>query len=83
MDKDRLKKMYGKVLESHYNGSLIMTDFVALPTQTFDDVSGKWIPYSFSMFIELKQNELSEENYRGVSTFLESVFGFECVVDIL
>ena len=77
MDQNRLKKICEMALESR---GITVTEFRALPTQSYDHEQGKWVPDSYSLFLVLKQIKDCDDN-RNVSSFIESVIGFECVVD--
>jgi hypothetical protein len=92
MDQNRLKKICEVALESR---GVIVTEFRALPTQLFDHEKGKWVPDSYSLFLGVKRKSEpvlekmgGDATYRQVSSefgdlerFLETLLGFECVVD--
>jgi hypothetical protein len=92
MDQNRLKKICEVALESR---GVIVTEFRALPTQLFDHEKGKWVPDSYSLFLGVKRKTEpvlekmgGDATYRQVSSefgdlerFLETLLGFECVVD--
>jgi hypothetical protein len=84
MEQDRLRKMCELALDTSYSGVSI-SEFRALPTHKFDEESGKWIPDSYSLFIMLKKQPVncSDQDYRGVEKFFESLLGFETCVDFV
>jgi hypothetical protein len=83
MDQDRLKKMYQKLLDESYNNRLVISEFRALPTQTYDNEKNEWVPDSHSIFIMIKDKEPQNLRELGICNLLEGVFGFECVIDFL
>jgi hypothetical protein len=92
MDQNRLKKICEMALDSR---GVIVTEFRALPTQMFDPEKGEWVPDSYSLFLGVKrklepvlEKVGGDATYRQVSSefgdlerFLETLLGFECVVD--
>lgn len=95
MDKiDRIKKIVETSLNSSFGGEILIESIQVLPTQKYDESSNEWIPDSFSIFLNLKDKR-NPENKRDyyhfvsdhpsyqVSTFLESLLGFECCVDFV
>ena len=92
MDQNRLKKICDMALESR---GVVITEFRALPTQLFDHEKGKWVPDSYSLFLSLRRKYSAElersggdVTYRYSSSeiedlvrFLETLLGFECVID--
>jgi hypothetical protein len=85
MDQDRLKKIVQSALDISY-GNITIKEFRLLPTNKLDEETGKWVPDSYTLFIDLSRNNDDEEKW-GVSnnlstgSFLESLLGFECCVD--
>ena len=92
MDQNRLKKICEIALESR---GVSITEFRALPTHSFDHEKGEWVPGSYSLFFGVKRKmepvlekvggdvtyrQLSSE-FGDLERFLESLLGFECVVD--
>ena len=92
MDQNRLKKICEMALESR---GIIVTEFRALPTQMFDPEKSEWVPDSYSLFLGVKRKlepvlekvggdvtyrQLSSE-FGDLERFLETLLGFECVVD--
>jgi hypothetical protein len=51
-----------------------------LQTHMYDNNKCDWVPDSYSLFLVLKRIKDCDDN-RNVSSFIESVIGFECVVD--
>ena len=78
MDKDRLKKLCVSALGISMP-SLILSDFVVVPTFKYDDPQKDWVPDSYSIFIQFKSN--GEYLPREVENFLEALLGFDCCVD--
>jgi hypothetical protein len=92
MDQNRLRRICEMALDSR---GVIVTEFRALPTQSFDPEKGDWVPHSYSLFLGVKRKtepklekvggdvtyrELSSE-FGDLERFLETLLGFECVVD--
>ena len=80
MDKNRIKKVAQSALDISFNESLQISEFRALPTHTYDYEKGEWVPDSYSLFLVVKKLK-DHDDLRNVSTLLESLLGFECVVD--
>ena len=81
MDQNRLKKICDMALESR---GITVTEFRALPTQSYDHEQGKWVPDSYSLFLGLRRKDSSELERSGdLEKFLECLLGFECVVDFV
>lgn len=79
MDQNRLRRICEMALNSR---GVIITEFRALPTQSFDPEKGDWVPHSYSLFLGLRKKESTELIRSGdLENFLESLLGFECVVD--
>ena len=92
MDQNRLKKICEMALESR---GITVTEFRALPTQSYDHEQGKWVPDSYSLFLGLRRKDSSELERSGgdvtyqyssseiedLVRFLETLLGFECVID--
>jgi hypothetical protein len=92
MDQNRLRRICEMALDSR---GVIVTEFRALPTQSFDHEKGDWVPHSYSLFLGVKRKlepvlekvggdvtyrQLSSE-FGDLERFLETLLGFECVVD--
>jgi hypothetical protein len=80
MDENRLKKVVQSALDVSYNKSLLISEFRVLQTHMYDVDKGDWVPDSYSLFLDLKRMKDCDDD-RNVSSFIESVIGFECVVD--
>ena len=79
MDENRLKKICELALESR---NVIVSEFNVLHTNQYDSETGKWVPHSYTLFIGVKRvGEVVEPHYDKLDYFLESLLGFECVVD--
>jgi hypothetical protein len=95
MDKiTRIKRLVESSLDFSFGGEIQIVSLLVLPTQKYDDETKEWIPDSHSIFLNLKDKRNSDNNpdyyhfvsdhpsYK-VSTLLESLLGFECVVDFV
>jgi len=82
MDEIRLKQICESALDTSYDG-IIISEFRALPTHSFDEEVGEWIPHSYSFFIVLKKPTDHITTNREVENFLEGLLGFECCVDFV
>jgi len=80
MDQSRLKKVVQSVLDISYEESLQISEFRTLPTHKYDDEKGEWVPDSYTLFLVVKKIK-DFDNITNVSNLIESVIGFECVVD--
>jgi hypothetical protein len=80
MDKSRLKNIIQSALDISYDKSLLISEFRALQTHMYDNDKCDWVPDSYSLFLVVKKLKDCDDN-RNVSSFIESVIGFECVVD--
>lgn len=80
MDESRLKKVIQSALDISYDQSLVINEFRALQTHLYDDNKSEWVPDSYSLFLVVKKLKDCDDLI-NVSTFIESVIGFECVVD--
>jgi hypothetical protein len=80
MDENRLKKVVQSALDISYDKSLLISEFRALQTHMYDNNKCDWVPNSYSLFLVIKKIKDCDDN-RNVSRFIESVIGFECVVD--
>lgn len=85
MDQNRLKKVVQSALDISFNG-LTINEFRAVETSEMND-DGTWKPYSYTLFITLKQGRNLYEGYSktlytlDVEIFVERLIGFECCVD--
>jgi hypothetical protein len=82
VDENRLKKVVQSALDISYDKSLLISEFRALQTHMYDNNKCDWVPNSYSLFLSLKRIKDCDDN-RNVSSFIESVIGFECVVDFV
>ena len=80
MDESRLKKVVQSALDISYDHSLEISEFRALQTHSYNNEKGEWVPDSYSLFLVVKKLK-DYDDLRNVSTLIESVIGFECVVD--
>ena len=80
MDKDRLKKLCVSALNISFP-SLLVSDFVVIPTFKYDETQTDWVPDSYSLFVQIKRNGEFLTRPREVESFLESLLGFDCCVD--
>ena len=80
MDESRLKKVVQSALDISYDQSLEISEFRALQTHSYDNEKNEWVPDSYSLFLVVKKLK-DYDDLRNVSTLIESVIGFECVVD--
>jgi hypothetical protein len=81
MDKDRVKRLCKSALDISYSG-ITICDFDMTPTFKYDERLSKWVPDSFTLFIQIK-SPLERETYRPriIQETLEGLLGFECCVD--
>lgn len=80
MDENRLKKIIQSALDISYNESLEISEFRALQKHSYDNEKCEWIPDSHTLFLVVKKLK-DYDDLRNISTLIESVIGFECVVD--
>ena len=95
MDKiDRIKRLVESSLDTSFGGDIIIVDMQILPTQKFNEETNGWIPDSHSIFLNLKDKRNKDNNpdyYHFISDYpsykvselLESLLGFDCVVDFV
>jgi len=81
MDQDRLKKLYQRLLDEAYDNRLDITEFRALPTQSYDIQTNEWVPDSHSVFIVLRDKNPTSLRELRITNLLEGMFGFECIID--
>jgi hypothetical protein len=79
MGKNRIKRLCETLIETLDIGVTI-TEFIMIPTFKYDDESSKWVPNSFSLFIQIKSSTSSDYPH-NIQSKLESYLGFECCVD--
>lgn len=92
MDKTvKIKRLVKSSLDTSFGGGIIINEIQVIPTQKFDDVSNKWIPDSYAIFLTIKDNrsdkpdfyhELRDDPCNQVTNIIESVLGFDVCVDI-
>ena len=82
MDENRLKKVVQSALDISYDKSLLISEFKALQTHIYNNDKCDWVSDSYSLFLVLKKIKDCDDN-RNVSSFIEAVIGFECVVDFV
>ena len=80
MDKDKLKKLCESALDISYP-SIIVSDFVVVPTFKYDETQTDWVPDSYSLFVQIRKGSVTLSRPREVESFLETLLGFECCVD--
>jgi hypothetical protein len=91
MDQNRLRRICEMALDSR---GVIVTEFRALPKHSFDHEKGEWGPDSYTLFLGVKRNlapvweqvggdvtyqRLAE--FEDLERFMETLLGFECVVN--
>jgi hypothetical protein len=95
MDKiTRIKRLVESSLDTSFGGEIQIVSLLVLPTQKYNEETREWVPDSHSIFLNLKDKRNSDNNpdynrfvsdhpsYK-VSTLLEGLLGFECVVDFV
>ena len=80
MDKDKLKKLCESALDISYP-SIIVSDFVVVPTFKYDETQTDWVPDSYSLFVQIRKGSVILNRPGEVESFLETLLGFECCVD--
>ena len=84
MDKiDRIKRLVESSLNTSFGGEISISDMVVLPTQKYDEETSKWIPDSYSLFLQIQRGSVILDRPGEVESFLESLLGFECCVDFV
>ena len=84
MDKiDRIKRIVESSLNTSFGGEISIVDMVVLPTQKYDEEASKWIPDSYSLFLQIQRGSVILDRPGEVESFLESLLGFECCVDFV
>jgi len=84
MDKiTRIKRLVESSLNSSFGGEISISDMVVLPTQKYDEETSKWIPDSYSLFLQIQRGSVILDRPGEVESFLESLLGFECCVDFV
>ena len=81
MDQNRLKKICEMALETRGVG---ITEFRTFSTSNYDDEKGDWVINSYSLFLGVRKKETTElQSRKDLEQFLESLFGFVCVVEFV
>jgi hypothetical protein len=84
MDKiDRIKRLVESSLDTSFGGEISIMDMVVLPTQKYDEEVSKWIPDSYSLFLQIRKGSVVLDQPNQVEFLLESLLGFECCVDFI
>ena len=84
MDKiDRIKRLVEYSLDTSFGGEISIMDMVVLPTQKYDEEVSKWIPDSYSLFLQIRKGSVVLDQPNQVEFLLESLLGFECCVDFI
>jgi hypothetical protein len=84
MDKiTRIKRLVESSLDTSFGVEISISDMVVLPTQKYDEETSKWIPDSYSLFIQIQRGSVILDRPGEVESFLESLLGFECCVDFV
>jgi hypothetical protein len=82
MDKDRVKKLCDVILETSYKETSII-NFDMIPQYKYDNESGKWVPHSHALFIQLKLSSNTMYKATDIQSSINGVLGFECCVDFI
>ena len=84
MDKiNRIKRLVESSLDTSFGGEISIMDMVVLPTQKYDEEVSKWIPDSYSLFLQIRKGSVVLDRPNQVEFLLESLLGFECCVDFI
>ena len=84
MDKiARIKRLVESSLDTSFGGEISIMDMVVLPTQKYDEEVSKWIPDSYSLFLQIRKGSVVLDRPNQVEFLLESLLGFECCVDFI
>ena len=84
MDKiARIKRLVESSLDTSFGGEISIMDMVVLPTQKYDEEVSKWIPDSYSLFLQIRKGSVVLDQPNQVEFLLESLRGFECCVDFI
>ena len=68
-------------MDEAYDNRMVITEFRALPTQSYDNEINEWVPDSHSIFIVLRDKNPASLRELGITNLLEGMFGFECIID--
>ena len=95
MDKiGRIKRLIESSLNTSFGGEIVIVEMQILPTQKFNEETNEWTPDSHSVFLNLQDKRntdsrpdfyhfVSDHPSYQISNMLESLLGFECVVDFV
>jgi hypothetical protein len=84
MDKiDRIKRLVESSLNTSFGGEIQITNLTVLPTQKYNEEVSKWIPDSYSLFLQIRKGSVILDRPNQVESLLESLLGFECCVDFV
>jgi len=84
MDKiDRIKRLVESSLDTSFGGEISIDSLTVLPTQKYDEEASKWVPDSYSLFIQIRKGSVILDRPNQVESLLESLLGFECCVDFV
>jgi hypothetical protein len=93
MDKtSRVKELVVSSLNSSFGGGIIVKEMIVLPTQKFNEKTSGWDPDSFAVFLSIEDKRTDQPDFYHfvsddprvkISSFLESLLGFEVCVDIV
>lgn len=93
MDKtSRIKELVTTSLNSSFGGGIIVKEMIVLPTQKFNEKTSGWDPDSFAVFLSIEDKRTDQPDYYHfvsddprvkISSFLESLLGFEVCVDFV
>jgi hypothetical protein len=84
MDKiDRIKRLVESSLDTSFGGKIQIANLTILPTQKYNEGVSKWIPDSYSLFLQIRKGSVILDRPNQVEFLLESLLGFECCVDFV
>jgi hypothetical protein len=84
MDKiERIKRLVESSLDTSFGGEISIDSLTVLPTQKYDEEISKWVPDSYSLFIQIRKGSVILDRPNQVESLLESLLGFECCVDFV
>jgi len=84
MDKiDRIKRLVESSLNTSFGGEIQIDNLTILPTQKYNEEINKWIPDSYSLFLQIRKGSVILDRPNQVEFLLESLLGFECCVDFV
>lgn len=83
MVESRIKKVCMSAMESRFP-ELVVKDFEIRKTFKYEKIKEDWVEDSYSVFIQVVVDKNDKDYYTwDVETFLTSLFGFECCVDLV